>query len=281
MLVQEMMQHEVVAVPPDISLAEALGHMQQHHIRHLPVVSKQQIVGLLTDRDFRRAMPSSVTTLSLEEIAAQMADVTVDACMTVPVETVPPRTNSVEAARQLLEGKFDCLPVVDHNRLVGIITNTDFLRGFLTLVVPADKRMRVSNYMQAAPLTVAPTDIVRTAYHRMRCAHIRHLPVVSVSRQLVGLLTDRDVRYLQGSNIPSLAAYEWREPTYTLTVQEVMTRHVVTVNEDTPVTDAGQLLLDHQFGCLPVVNVHRTLNGIVTVKDLVRGYVQQHECQTR
>ena len=75
MLVQEMMQHEVVSAEPDTSLAEALDCMEQHHIRHLPVVSGRQIIGLLTDRDFRQAMPSSGATLSLQDIAAQMETV--------------------------------------------------------------------------------------------------------------------------------------------------------------------------------------------------------------
>jgi CBS domain-containing protein len=111
----------------------------------------------------------------------------------------------------------------------------------------------------------------------MRCAHIRHLPVIATGRRLVGLLTDRDVRRLQASDISALTVYEQREPTYTLTVQEVMTRHVVTVEEDTPVADAGQRLLHHQIGCLPVVSSDGTLNGIVTVRDLIRAYVQQYE----
>jgi acetoin utilization protein AcuB len=277
MRVQGMMQHEVVSAPPDLSLAEALDLMQQHHIRHLPVVSGQQIIGLLTDRDIRQAMPSSATTLRLEEIAEQMETVAIATCMTVPVETVEAHTTAVEAARQLLESPFDCLPVVDQGRLVGMVTATDFLRRFLAAAIPAGEGLHVRDYMQTAPLTVAPSDIVRTAYHRMRCAHIRHLPVIATGRRLVGLLTDRDVRRLQASDISALTVYEQREPTYTLTVQEVMTRHVVTVEEDTPVADAGQRLLHHQIGCLPVVSSDGTLNGIVTVRDLIRAYVQQYE----
>lgn len=277
MNVQGMMQHNVISAPPDLSLAEALDRMQQHHIRHLPVVSGQQIIGLLTDRDIRQAMPSSATTLHLEEIAEQMEAVAIGACMTVPVDMVESQTTTVEAARQLLESPFDCLPVVERDRLVGIVTASDFLRCFLAATIPSGELVRVRDYMQTASLTVAPSDIVRTAYHRMRCAHIRHLPVITVGRRLVGLLTDRDVRRLQASDISLLAVYEQREPTYTLTVQEVMTRHVITVEEDTPVADAGERLLRHQIGCLPVVSSDDTLNGIVTVRDLIRAYVRQHE----
>jgi len=276
MRVEEMMQHEIVTASPDMSLAEALDQMQQHCVRHLPVVSGQHLVGLLTDRDFREAMPSSATTLSLHDIAAQMETVAIETCMTSPLVTVPPEADTLEAARQLLEGKFDCLPVVVRDQLVGIVTATDFLRGFLA-ALKGGQPMHVRDYMQTSPLTVTPTDIVRTAYHRMRCARVRHLPVVSVGHQLIGLLTDRDIRRMQASEVPSLAAYEPREPTYTLTVQKVMTRHVVTVSGDTPVADAGQLLLKHRFGCLPVVRSHAVLEGIVTVRNLIRAYVQQHE----
>lgn len=276
MLVQEMMQHEVVSAPPDLSLADALDQMHQHHIRHLPVVSGHQVIGILTDRDCRQAMPSRATTLSLEEMLAHLDSVSIETCMTAPVVTVQSQATCVEAARQLLDGQFDCLPVVQQGQLNGIVTTTDFLRGFLAAGGAGDD-MRVRDYMQASPLTVSPTDIVRTAYHRMRSAHIRHLPVIAPGRQLVGLLTDRDVRYLMASGTPALAAYERREPTYTLTVREVMTQGVVTVDGDTLVVDAGELLLNRRFGCLPVVGSHATLEGIVTVRDLVRGYVQQHE----
>jgi CBS domain-containing protein len=275
--VQDVMQPDVISAPPNRSLAEAFDLMQQHHIRHLPVVSRQQIIGLLTDRDIRQVMPSSAAALHLEEIAEQMETIAIEACMTVPVETVAPQTSAVEAACQLLECPFDCLPVVERDRLVGIVTATDFLRCFLAAVMPAGEQMRVRDYMQTAPLTVAPSDIVRTAYHRMRCAHIRHLPVIATGRRLVGLLTDRDVRRLQASPISALAVYEQREPTYTLAVQEVMTRHVVTVEEDTPVAVAGERLLHHQIGCLPVLSSDETLKGIVTVRDLIRAYVRQQE----
>ena len=273
MLVQDMMQHTVISAPPDTSLAEALDLMQEHRIRHLPVVSGQQMIGMLTDRDCRQAMPSSSSTLSLEEIIAKLDTVAIETCMTAPVVTVPPQSDSVETARQLLDGKFDCLPVVQQHELVGIVTATDFLRAFLSTSASVNPDVSVSDYMQTDPLTVAPTDIVRTAYHRMRCAHIRHLPVVATGRRLVGLLTDRDVRHLQASAIPALTTYELREPTYTLTVQEVMTLHVATVGEHTPMAEAGERLLSHRFGCLPVVSAHDTLEGIVTVRDLIRGYI--------
>ena len=277
MMVQEMMTTDVVSISPDASLAQALECMRHYHIRHLPVMLGRQLKGLLTDRDFRQAMPSSATTLSLQQIAEKMETIRVQTCMTTPVISVSPSVDTIAAARQLFENRVGCLPVLDEDRLVGMVTITDFLYGFIASTMSDEEPMSVKQCMQRGSLTAAPTDIVRTAYHRMKCARIRHLPVVGVGGQLIGLITERHTRRLQASTIPPLAAYERREPTYTLTVQDVMTRDVRTVGGETPVTDAAQHLLKYKFGCLPVVSARGTLEGILTATDIVRQYVHQRE----
>lgn len=275
MVVQDMMQREVITAPPSTSLAQAQHLMAQHHIRHLPVVADRRLLGMVTDRDLQDAVPSAATTLRPDDVAFQMKTLAIETCMTVPVVTAPPETDVLEAACQLLEEKFDCLPIVSQDRLVGIITTTDFLRAFLNESPPAGAPMLVTDYMYATPITIAPTDTVRTAYHRMRTEQVRHLPVVGAGQQLVGLLTDRDLRRLQGSDVLSLAVYEQREPSDHLIVQEAMVTQVVTVTGDTLVASVGELLLTHRFGCVPIVRDDGMLEGIVSVRDLVWAYVQQ------
>ena len=58
-------------------------------------------------------------------------------------------------------------------------------------------------------------------------------------------------------------------------VNAIMTTPVYTVRRDTTVADAGQLFVDHKFGCLPVIGDEDMLEGIVTVTDLLRAYVEQ------
>jgi acetoin utilization protein AcuB len=111
----------------------------------------------------------------------------------------------------------------------------------------------------------------------MRDNHIRHLPVVTGTGQLVGIITDRDLRQASASDAPHLAAYELTALLEKLTVQEVMTRQVTTVRRHTPVAAAAQLFVEQKFGCLPVVHDDNTLAGIITVTDLLRAYVAQHE----
>jgi acetoin utilization protein AcuB len=126
------------------------------------------------------------------------------------------------------------------------------------------------------PITVTPEDRVSTALQRMRGSRIRHLPVVSESNQLVGIVTDRDVRQASASDASHLAAHELTYLLDQMTVNDIMTRQVVTVRKDTPIVEAGHILLEKKFGCLPVVDEDRTLVGIITVTDLLHAFVQQH-----
>jgi acetoin utilization protein AcuB len=137
--------------------------------------------------------------------------------------------------------------------------------------------MQVAEYMQTTPMTVRPEELVRVAFQRMRDNNIRHLPVVAEAGKLVGIITDRDLRQASASDEPHLAAYEWSALLEKLTVQEVMTRQVVTVGRQTPVAAAAQLFIDKKFGCLPVVRDDNTLEGLITVTDLLRAYVARYQ----
>lgn len=131
MQVRAIMHTDVVTATPDMSIAQAWRLMHDRHIRHLPVVSGRRLVGIITDRDIRDAMPSPATTLSRGEIAYQMDTTKVETCMTKQVVTIDGDTDMVEAARILLEGRFGCLPVVEGSQLVGVMTEIDFLQAFL------------------------------------------------------------------------------------------------------------------------------------------------------
>jgi acetoin utilization protein AcuB len=136
--------------------------------------------------------------------------------------------------------------------------------------------MQVQDYMHTQLITVTPEDLVSTAYQRMRGNSIRHLPVVEGQEQLVGIVTDRDLRQATASDAPEMAEHELTYLLERLTVRDIMTREVVTVRGDTPIAEAGHLLIEHKFGCLPVVRDDHKLAGIITVTDLLRAYVAQH-----
>ncbi len=143
--------------------------------------------------------------------------------------------------------------------------------------------MYVKDFMRTAVTTVTPDTLVSTAYQMMtmRGERIRHLPVVTDERTLVGVITDRDVRRAAASDAPRMAEHELAYLLEKLHVRDIMTQEVVTVRGTTPLIEAGQIFLQQKFGCLPVVRDNHTLAGIITVVDLLRAYIEQHDAGRR
>jgi acetoin utilization protein AcuB len=137
--------------------------------------------------------------------------------------------------------------------------------------------MKVEDYMHTTPITVRPEELVSTAHQRLRGHRMRHLPVVTGDKTLVGVITDRDIRQAGASDEPQMAEHELTYLLEKMTVQELMTRQVVTVRRETPIAEAAQIFLAQQFGCLPVVRADHTLEGIITVTDLLRAYIERPE----
>ncbi len=133
--VQEIMTETPTTVTPGTSVSEAHKLMQQHQIRHLPVLDTGRLVGMVSDRDLRSVLPSPATSLSVWEINYLLDKLTVGEVMTRSMVTVTSHCPVAEAVSQMLGGKIGALPVVEDSRVIGILTRTDVLRAFLTLQV--------------------------------------------------------------------------------------------------------------------------------------------------
>jgi CBS domain-containing protein len=133
--------------------------------------------------------------------------------------------------------------------------------------------------MTGALITVRPDMPVLDARHLMLEQKIRHLPVTNESGELMGIVTDRDIRLNLPSQATSLSVWEINHLLARLTVDKVMTRSVITVGPDREARDAAQLMLDHTIGALPVVDGGRLI-GIVTETDLLRAFVRSADRAT-
>jgi acetoin utilization protein AcuB len=126
--VRDWMTPDPITAPPSMSLPEALQLMAEHSIRRLPIVERGKLVGIVTRGDLRGAQPSQATSLSVFELHYLVGRITLDQIMTRDPLTVSDTTTVQEAARLMLEHKISGLPVVKHDRVVGIITESDIFR---------------------------------------------------------------------------------------------------------------------------------------------------------
>jgi CBS domain-containing protein len=110
-------------------MLDARRRMADARIRHLVVTEGSRVVGIVTDRDIRLNLPSPATTLSVWEINALLAKLTVGEVMSRAVIVVDSDRPAAEAARLMIDHKIGALPVVDGGRLAGIVTESDFVRA--------------------------------------------------------------------------------------------------------------------------------------------------------
>lgn len=120
--VRDLMSTDVVTLQRDDPLDRAGDLMKAHGFRHLPVLDGTMLVGIITHRDLARvgaAMSSPIRRNRWTEAGW---------VMTEDPETIGPDESAVSAAERLLASSYSCLPVLDEGRVVGILTETDFVR---------------------------------------------------------------------------------------------------------------------------------------------------------
>jgi acetoin utilization protein AcuB len=132
MLVRDVMQTNVITASPQTTLPDALKLVARRRVRHLPVVDDDgDLIGILSDRDLKRAMASPATSLEAHELLFLLDRLRVEEIMTRTVVTIGPTSPVEEAARLMLQDKIGALPVLDEGKLVGIVTETDVLGLFV------------------------------------------------------------------------------------------------------------------------------------------------------
>jgi len=134
MTIEKAMSTKVVTIEAGDTLLHATRTMKDNKIKHLPVVDRAgSLVGLVTDRDLKRASASDATTLEVHELLYLLDKVTIDTIMRKNVVTIDKGTALKQAAQLMVEKGIGCLPVMDGKQLAGIVTRTDVLRYFAGL----------------------------------------------------------------------------------------------------------------------------------------------------
>jgi CBS domain-containing protein len=128
-IVGDIMTRRVIVLTQEENLSKLEEGMARFGLRHLPVVEKGKLVGLVSHRDLLRASVSNLDPVRDERNLCLLGNTFVREIMKREVKTAQADTPLAVAARTMVEGKFGCLPVVDdEGTLVGIVTESDFLK---------------------------------------------------------------------------------------------------------------------------------------------------------
>jgi CBS domain-containing protein len=134
MRVEDVMTREVVTLGPDDTLRDAVNVVQRNRIRHIPIVEGRRLIGIVTDRDIKRATPSLHGGASQDDFNRTLDDLALSHVMTRDPLTVRPSADVKDAVALLIDRKYGALPVVDGDELVGIVSDIDLLRILHTML---------------------------------------------------------------------------------------------------------------------------------------------------
>lgn len=169
MLVKNWMNKKVITIEERDSMQDAIKLMKENDIRMLPVMNMGRLVGVITDRDLKRASASDATTLEIHEYIYLLSKIQVKEIMTKPPITVPFDYTLEETAQVLLENKISGVPVVDSDsKMVGTITQSDIFRALVSLTGLSKRGISFAFMVEDRPGSIKDVnDVIRKYGGRM------------------------------------------------------------------------------------------------------------------
>jgi acetoin utilization protein AcuB len=129
--------------------------------------------------------------------------------------------------------------------------------------------MRITKFMRRSIASVNPEATLREIEELMERRKIRHVLVIEKG-ELLGIISDRDVKKYRSLFAETKAAKEIDEATLRFRAHQIMTRDPITIHEDIRASDTIKLMLEEHISCLPVLDNDNAVIGVVTSSDLMK-----------
>ena len=145
MTVKRMMKKNPITTTAETSIVDVADILKENHIHRLPVLDKKgKLIGVITEKDILHASPSPVSSLSVYEMPYMLSRLKVSNLMTKDVRTIDPDTTVEEAAKIMVDDDLSCLPVIEGEKLVGIVSKSDMFKVLYELFGSLVKVTRVT-----------------------------------------------------------------------------------------------------------------------------------------
>ena len=163
MPVQDYMSKDLITVDEETSIMKASKLMKQNNIRHLPILRKGRLVGIVSDRELKEATPSKATTLDIHEMYYLLDQITVKSLMPKHLYTIGAEQTVEKAAAVMLKHNISALPVVDqHGGLEGIISKGDIFKAFVSISGINNAPLAMGLLLKDEPGSIkSVTDVIR------------------------------------------------------------------------------------------------------------------------
>lgn len=272
-LVKNWMTSPAVTVTPDTTIVAARDIMSEQKLKILLIAEKDQLLGVVTQRGLIR-IDFSVLGEEVRNENVAMSDFKIDSIMTRNPRITQPESSIPKAARVMLENRIAALPVVENERLIGILSSSDLMRFIIYAFPLLEKEILVDQYMSDEIISVNPKTTLLEAHRITGTKRIRTLPVLEDDR-LVGILTRTDLVCSDPSRLASKEHQDLLLKFLVRPVEKVMKKNLITISPDAPIAEAARLMLENVVHSLLVVDEDQKLVGVLTESDLFLMIVQK------
>ena len=272
MHIKDIMSREVVDIDKDQNIHDALKLMEKNKISRLVVVNghgrnNKELVGIITEKDIASRLGSSrYGNLSPSHFH-------VSTVMSSDIITVESSETLGKAAKLMLENQIGGIPVVDEDKLVGIITKSDFVK--ICQGVPYNKTS-IEDKMETDLMIINPQDRLVHARRMIIDEDVGRLLVMNEGN-LEGIITAKDIA-LSMMSFRKLVPDKYQSARIrNLLVEDVMTQNVNTIPIISTIEDASSMMMNEEISGIPVLDEKENVKGIITKTDLVKFIINLEE----
>jgi len=262
--VKDVMLKDFPAIDKDDTLYHALRIMRKYDLDRILAFEKGKLVGVVTKKDIMLKLG----TLSTRKVS--ISQFHVSGFISKSPITITPDVPVVRAARIMVEEGISSLPVVENDKVVGLITKFELASLCL------DVNVKVSDIMRPYPPILKPSDTILSARQALTSHDISTAPVVDESERLVGIITIDEISDALVSFQDMVPEKYRKERIFHLLVQDVMRRPTLKVLMDATVGEAAEIMLDKRVKGVAVVNEEDKVLGVLTLTEIAK-YISEAE----
>ena len=259
MQIKNLMSEELITVDKDQNLSDALKLLRKHNVSRLPVTNNKELVGIISERDIANKLGSS----KYESMPASRLHIS--SVMVKDVFTVPQSMQLEDVAKLMLENGIGSVPVMDDEKMVGIVSKADFVTLANGI---AFEKITVKEIMSKDLTFVSSTERLIHARRLMLESHVGRLPVID-DGELVGMITSKDLMRAFIDFRKKVPEKYQKSQIKEVLIEDIMSANPTYVTKDMSITEVSKIMMETGFNGLPVVEDDKVV-GIITQTDILK-----------
>ncbi len=254
MEISEIMTGNVITMDKDAKISEAIAKMNDSYIQQIPIMDGNKYIAMLTYKNILRR--GSIRTNS------KVFNFSIN------TPRVSEKTDVMEAVKLIRESGLNGLPVVNKDRIVGIITRTDILKNIDKIVKNATT---VQNYriMNSDVITVDTDNDIESASEKIRLLDEYEIPVTQNDR-LVGILRSKEILNNMITEKEKISYGEYTSGKFKIEIKvSSLMDSPVYSDEDSSIIETSKLLIKNGLHIIPIVDKNMKVTGIIGISDII------------